>query len=434
MAAVIHSKAVFKGQALEAGLDETSVGSLIANGIDTLSKLAFCSAFVPGQISDEPLVLVLTAALNGNQPSVGDLAMWRQLHFVAHTLTVAAVRQQADTGADSVVRGIPALERAERYAFQVAKLPNLRLTGELEASHQLLDQCVHQYDSNTLAYIHPEKATKREDELRGVKKLDIMLNLSGSTPRTIHQSEEQKTPLNADLQLQWAWQRRGLAYDQANLIDFSVHNDWTSFLLHLPYEEVPFGYAPPTREQLLRADQKLFFIMAEASRTGIVARPGQARPLDALLERMRNDSRVTFLLFPLPAGHRGGGGGSGGRPRDPPAPVLPGSTANAPAVAGVNAEKNKRLKEKKKLKLAELARLKNQTANKPRVEVIAPAATDPRERAKRPFEPASGSGSRKCRFFNLPSGCRFSAEDCRNGGHSCSKCNGAHSAAKCTAT
>ncbi len=156
MTAMIHSVAVFRGQAASAGLPQAGIDAAVNGGIVTMSRLAFCSAYVPGQQNDQAFTQALTATLGG-APPLGQLAAWRQLHFVSHTLAVAAVRAQADTGSETLVRAIPALEREERYRAQVARLPSLDLTGELEASHQLLDMAQHQFDQNALSYIHPER-------------------------------------------------------------------------------------------------------------------------------------------------------------------------------------------------------------------------------------------------------------------------------------
>ncbi len=139
---------------------------------------------------------------------------------------------------------------------------------------------MHQHDTNTcLSYIRPDQCTKRHDELKGVKRVEALVSqLQGSTPKTAHKAECMVADIQGDLQLLWALQRRGLAYDQANLLEFALRDAWVRYLIHRPFEDTRRGYKPPGRAQLLLADQKLFLLLAEDSRAGIVAKPGGDRP------------------------------------------------------------------------------------------------------------------------------------------------------------
>ena len=57
--------------------------------------------------------------------------------------------------------------------------------------------------------------------------------------------------------MQWALQRRGLAFDQCKLISNDIHDKWVQALLMQLTRESPSGYARVTMEQLLRADKEL---------------------------------------------------------------------------------------------------------------------------------------------------------------------------------
>ena len=84
MTSIINSKAVFVDYATAAGVTQASIDVSVAGGIDTMSKLAFSSSYVPGQDSDAAFKEFLQALL-GNAPNVGQFACWRQLHFTSHT-------------------------------------------------------------------------------------------------------------------------------------------------------------------------------------------------------------------------------------------------------------------------------------------------------------------------------------------------------------
>ena len=100
--------------------------------------------------------------------------------------------------------------------------------------------------------------------------------------------------------------RRGLAYDQASVISFPVHAKWVAQMIQQKHRVPPPGYAGITWSQLHNADVELFTLAAQKARGGIRPFPSGAKPLDALLDQLMEDSRVTFFLMPLPSNTRGG--------------------------------------------------------------------------------------------------------------------------------
>ena len=59
--------------------------------------------------------------------------------------------------------------------------------------------------------------------------------------------------------------------DQANLLEFSIHEAWSSRLLKARMDEPPPGYAGVSWSQLEAADRKLFAELADATRNGVQA-------------------------------------------------------------------------------------------------------------------------------------------------------------------
>ena len=68
---------------------------------------------------------------------------------------------------------------------------------------------------------------------------------------------------STDLQLQWALQRRGLAFDQCTLLSHDVHETWVQQLLGQLTRDAPTGFARVTVTQIIRADRELFTLMAQ---------------------------------------------------------------------------------------------------------------------------------------------------------------------------
>ena len=62
--------------------------------------------------------------------------------------------------------------------------------------------------------------------------------------------------------LQWCLQRRGIAFDQSRLINWSTHQTWMQQLLTTLSKDPPEGYGRVKIEQVVKADRELFTIMA----------------------------------------------------------------------------------------------------------------------------------------------------------------------------
>ena len=65
---------------------------------------------------------------------------------------------------------MPNLEREARRAALAARLPGLRLVGEMDVSHALVDLCSTMRDDDVVRYVPLNKCTKRDQEVLGIKK------------------------------------------------------------------------------------------------------------------------------------------------------------------------------------------------------------------------------------------------------------------------
>ena len=106
--------------------------------------------------------------------------------------------------------------------------------------------------------------------------------------------------LGTDLLLRYALTRRGLALDQANILEFALHDSWVEKLLEVKHTAALPGYSAVQYTQLLNADRRLFTKLAELTRSGIQV-DGAGRPLDAVFSAATEHPEAQLLIQPLPS-------------------------------------------------------------------------------------------------------------------------------------
>ena len=297
----VESKPVFKARAAQIGISDLLVTALDNANICSFGAFAFSCAFQPGG-SDETQFVNLVKKVIGRDPSIGELALLRRLFFEAHAVCLQDMRNRVDKSSDAAPTKILAAERAARYEDQVRRLVGFEISGPLEPSHTLIDAVFSMAEANELRYLAIYKLTSREQEMSGenedeelkeytirIRKGDLALREKDLTVRA---------DLTSDLRVRFALQRRALAFDQACLISWEVHDKWISSLFYRMAELPLKGYLPVSLEQCLRADKKLFVKMSEACRSGIVGQPGQPRPLDEAMKKYGDHNDVLYLLAP----------------------------------------------------------------------------------------------------------------------------------------
>jgi hypothetical protein len=102
--------------------------------------------------------------------------------------------------------------------------------------------------------------------------------------------------------------RRGLAYDQAGLIDYNLHNQWVDRLFRALHKKVPDGFVEVSIQQILDADKELWNKLADECRSGIIPRPGGLRPLEEALKVWTSHADVLYFLLPTPGRKESGYG------------------------------------------------------------------------------------------------------------------------------
>ena len=236
---------------------------------------------------------------------------------------------------------------------------------------------------------------------------------------------------STDLLLRYTLQRRGLAFDIADLMAYEEHQKIVDGLLTEYLRPAPLGYADITIEQLSRTDREIFKRLQSKCRGGIRRGTDGSRPLEVHLDSVLADPRVRMLLMPLQAKHSSQGESEqGGRQR-----------SRSRSRKGKSRNERKREAQKRKTDeneeiKKELARLKgqqrqqgqqqqsradNKGGGKGKGDKQGPRM--PAELVGMDFRVQSGvhEGKPICFGYNMRAGCRSagSGESCPKGAHVC---------------
>ena len=373
---------------------------LIEQGIKNLSSLAFAVGTPQVPPSDDQFKEFATGVNKGRDMNFGQQSALRRLHFEASAILMAELKSRAtDTSGDGT-RKLPVAEKTARLKDQETRLPGLRIKGELQPSFALIDMVAQIKETNCITWIAPSKCSKRDSEVQNsLKEKPVTLSLEQQMVKLT--SAEQHVPVDTstDLQLQWALQRRGLAFDQCALISHAEHEIWVQQLLGQLTREAPAGFSKISPGQIIRADRELFTIMAQEVQGSLQPDAAGDYPTEKKLKELRNDPRVTMHLLPLPK-HA-----AKEIEKTQPSNTTAKTTSSAPT------KPNKRLKTSPKAKAMCPTELKD-------------------------YKQKTESGYAICWAFNLKSGCSNEVANgrCKKGVHCCIKCHKAsHSLVACRA-
>ena len=299
MASYGDNKPVFRSRAAAAGLSDDFVQLLVDSHLDSLSKYAFCSSYVPGSGDDASFIRAIRNAI-GRDPLIGEQASCRKLLHEAYALVTAEIKQQLERSEEVQTRKLTQPERSDLYQKQVKKLVGLSLKGPMEPSDALVDVFGGMYDANRLRFVPWEKYTSKECELEKSARVEHQFAVEGSGKLRVESKvPESAADTSSEILLQYALQRRGLSMEQANLLDYVIHQTWVDKLIRTRLQTPPDGYARVSFKQLLEADKKLFEELCDETRAGVQA-TAAGRPLDLVFSQCRHKPEVLHLLQPLP--------------------------------------------------------------------------------------------------------------------------------------
>ena len=299
MSLSLDSEAFFANRARSVGLTDAHIVSLKNAGVSTMAQLTFFCTFQPGAVDDTPLKDAVTDAL-ALDPAPGAIMIgMRRLHYEAHAMFISDLKAKVTATDEDAPKRIPIAERASRHEEQKNRLNGLRLEGELECSYTTLDLVMQQFERNELKYVTLNLCTSREQEQAGFKK-DAVLTLDSEGQIRIKPSSiSAKVDTSTDFRIFQAFNRRGLAYDQAQLITYSVRAKWVDSLFAAMQRKPPDGFLPVSFQQVMTSDKELWKKLIEETRSGIVPDAVGNKPIDGAIAKWASSPEIMFFLMPM---------------------------------------------------------------------------------------------------------------------------------------
>lgn len=319
--------------------------------------------------------------------TVAALSRFRRLHFESQTLVVAHLKSQItyDPSSDTPKK-LPQAEKVARLEDQQC-LSGLDIKGELQPSFALIDLAASIAETGAVLWISPSKCSKRDSEVQGsLKEKPQTLIVEQQTVRMAAPEQKVKVDTSNELQLQWALQRRGLAFDQCQLVTYATHDIWVQTLLTSVARDAPPGYGKVSMEQVIRADKQMFTLIAQELTGSLKPDGAGALPMDAKMQALACDPRVNMFLLPLPSSVK---------------------------VAKEVSEDHETIE-----KPGRVPRPKKKAKSSPKAKSMCPKELKGYNRLNANSVPI-------CWGFNLSSGCSESVSNgrCKKGSHECIKCN-----------
>ncbi len=218
------SKAVFKQRTLFMGLTSAVFEKLEAKGFTVMALFAFSCNYSPGASTDKPFLDMISDTL-GRYPFALEVRM------------------------------------------QQERLPGLDIKGQYEPGDTLVDKCCSAYESDFTFYIELSSCISGEFELMNNVTKDA--NLTLTTDGTLKLAKSQKVePMQSsnEIQIRYCLVRRGLALEQANILDFKKHDELIELSMEARMQEPTPGYQRISLKQLELADKKFFALLGNQSR------------------------------------------------------------------------------------------------------------------------------------------------------------------------
>lgn len=194
----------------------------------TLGSLAFAIGTPQAPPTDEAFKDWATRVNGGVDPDMGTLSALRRIHFEASAVVIAELKSRVTTDvAGDQTRTLPTAEKAARLKDQERRLQGLKLRGEMQPSYALIDMLANIKETNCIVWIPPSKCSKRDSEIQqSLKEKPMTLSLEQQLVKVAATEQPITVDTSTDIQLQWALQRRGLAFDQCSLISHSEREIW----------------------------------------------------------------------------------------------------------------------------------------------------------------------------------------------------------------
>ena len=272
-------------------------------GVRCFSALAFTIG-TPQTAPSDRQYDELAAKISGAGPTLGQVSSLRRLYFESTTLIVASLNEQvksdsSDSGA--LIKKLPAAEKQARLEKQKERLSGWKLIGEMAPSHQLLDLVNSIMESGSIIWVAPSRCSKRGDEIHAnVKPGSTSVQVENSTLKLAQVPVTTTADVGTELKLCWAYQRRGIAFDNCRLLDWHIHDAWVQYLLGAMVRDYPAGYSSVRSEQVIKADRELWTILAQEHKAALKP-TNDVTALNQAFKALTTDPRVAMYLLPLPS-------------------------------------------------------------------------------------------------------------------------------------
>eukprot|EP00435_Cladocopium_sp_Y103_P018873 s3690_g4.t1 len=302
MSATLDSEAAFIDRAEQMGVERWIINKFKAKKFAMFGKLAFAFAYAPQNADDTPLKNFLGTLLE-EPPSEDQLATLRRLFFEAHTMALTDVRHRAEATPDpsQATRKMPTAERVARQTAQEKRLGGIIFNPNTIPSNHLVDLFVEMVENGILTYVKPEACCSRAQEVELVRKDTTVSTDAAGLLKLGTKMSDPSCEANTEMKLRAAWQRRSLAMDLAGLASFDVMESWVQFLFQQLLRDQPRGFSKISLQQILDCDRNLFVQASHKTMGKLAAGPDEDKPLDDVLEKLRDSNEILQYLAPLPA-------------------------------------------------------------------------------------------------------------------------------------
>eukprot|EP00971_Amphidinium_carterae_P129749 2570089-Amphidinium_carterae.1 len=150
---------------------------------------------------------------------------------------------------------------------------------------------------NTLKYVELAMCTFRVQELQLVKRDNFMKIGPQGQLSAVASGASPTADLSTDYRVRQAMQRRALAFDQFDTLDYDVMEAWHEYL---------FDHKPMSMQQVLDADRQIFMAAAQKlGSKGVSRQADGSQPLKGVFEARRADPLVSVLFHNGPSCDRG---------------------------------------------------------------------------------------------------------------------------------
>ena len=273
---------------------------LEAHSLDSFSKLAFAVGTPQVAPSQAEVEAFVRRVIVDEEPAIALVSDVRKLIFEASTYVLAELKMQVSAPeVGEVSRKIPFVEKRARLQEQQARLGGLKIEGNMCPSHALIDPVYGMAVSGAIVYLPPSKCGSRDQEVAGDNKAKPIIKFENSQLTVVPGDALEPIDVGSELKCLWALQRRGIAFDQAEILSWDVHESWVHKLFNTLSQEVPAGFGRVSLAQVLRADRELFVLMTQEISDPLRPAAGSPKPMDAALQRLITDPRLMVYLTPV---------------------------------------------------------------------------------------------------------------------------------------